>query len=110
MLPRLSPGLRVPLDDVRDGKAWVAYEFGDEPLDPEHGGPARLLASPATSPWASSTTSIDADVGHSPGGTYPVETRPPSNPQARIGVSQPDNESWKHFVEQGGGERLGSPA
>jgi DMSO/TMAO reductase YedYZ molybdopterin-dependent catalytic subunit len=33
----------LPLEDVRGGKAWVAYEFEDEPLDPEHGGPARLL-------------------------------------------------------------------
>jgi DMSO/TMAO reductase YedYZ molybdopterin-dependent catalytic subunit len=33
----------LPLDDVRGGKAWVVYEYGDEPLDPEHGGPARLL-------------------------------------------------------------------
>jgi DMSO/TMAO reductase YedYZ molybdopterin-dependent catalytic subunit len=33
----------LPLDDVTDGKAWVAYEFGGEPLEPEHGGPARLL-------------------------------------------------------------------
>jgi DMSO/TMAO reductase YedYZ molybdopterin-dependent catalytic subunit len=31
------------LDDVTGGKAWVAYEFGGEPLEPEHGGPARLL-------------------------------------------------------------------
>jgi DMSO/TMAO reductase YedYZ molybdopterin-dependent catalytic subunit len=33
----------LPLDDVRGGNAWVAYEFEDEPLQPEHGGPARLL-------------------------------------------------------------------
>jgi DMSO/TMAO reductase YedYZ molybdopterin-dependent catalytic subunit len=33
----------LPLEDVMDGKAWVAYEFGGQPLDPEHGGPARLL-------------------------------------------------------------------
>jgi DMSO/TMAO reductase YedYZ molybdopterin-dependent catalytic subunit len=33
----------LPLEDVSDGKAWVAYSFDDEPLDPEHGGPARLL-------------------------------------------------------------------
>jgi len=33
----------LPLDDVTDGKAWIAYEFGGEPLEPEHGGPARLL-------------------------------------------------------------------
>ncbi|HEY4414036.1 MAG TPA: sulfite oxidase-like oxidoreductase [Gaiellaceae bacterium] len=33
----------LPLADVRGGKAWVAYQYGGEPLDPEHGGPARLL-------------------------------------------------------------------
>jgi DMSO/TMAO reductase YedYZ molybdopterin-dependent catalytic subunit len=33
----------LPLADVTDGKAWVAYEYGGEPLEPEHGGPARLL-------------------------------------------------------------------
>ena len=33
----------LPLEDISDGKAWVAYEFQGEPLDPEHGGPARLL-------------------------------------------------------------------
>jgi DMSO/TMAO reductase YedYZ molybdopterin-dependent catalytic subunit len=33
----------VPLEDVVGGKAWVVYEYDGEPLDPEHGGPARLL-------------------------------------------------------------------
>ena len=33
----------VPLEDLLDGKAWVAYEFDGEPLHPEHGGPARLV-------------------------------------------------------------------
>jgi DMSO/TMAO reductase YedYZ molybdopterin-dependent catalytic subunit len=33
----------LPLEDIVGGKAWVAYEFGGEPLEPEHGGPARLL-------------------------------------------------------------------
>jgi DMSO/TMAO reductase YedYZ molybdopterin-dependent catalytic subunit len=33
----------LPLEDVTGGKAWVAYEFGGEPLEAEHGGPARLL-------------------------------------------------------------------
>ena len=33
----------VPLDDLLGGKAWVAFEFDGEPLEPEHGGPARLL-------------------------------------------------------------------
>jgi DMSO/TMAO reductase YedYZ molybdopterin-dependent catalytic subunit len=33
----------VPLADLTGGRAWVAYEFGGEPLEAEHGGPARLL-------------------------------------------------------------------
>jgi DMSO/TMAO reductase YedYZ molybdopterin-dependent catalytic subunit len=33
----------LPVEDVTDGKAWVAFAYGGEPLDPEHGGPARLL-------------------------------------------------------------------
>jgi DMSO/TMAO reductase YedYZ molybdopterin-dependent catalytic subunit len=33
----------LPLEDVTDGKAWVVHEFDGEPLEPEHGGPARLL-------------------------------------------------------------------
>jgi DMSO/TMAO reductase YedYZ molybdopterin-dependent catalytic subunit len=32
-----------PLEDVTGGKAWIAYEYQGAPLDPEHGGPARLL-------------------------------------------------------------------
>ena len=33
----------LPLADLTGGKAWVVYEYDGEPLDPEHGGPARLL-------------------------------------------------------------------
>ena len=33
----------LPLEDLREGKAWVAFAFGGEPLEPQHGGPARLL-------------------------------------------------------------------
>jgi DMSO/TMAO reductase YedYZ molybdopterin-dependent catalytic subunit len=33
----------LPLEDLTDGRAWVAYRYGGEPLEPEHGGPARLL-------------------------------------------------------------------
>jgi DMSO/TMAO reductase YedYZ molybdopterin-dependent catalytic subunit len=33
----------LPLADVTGGRAWVAFDYGGEPLDPEHGGPARLL-------------------------------------------------------------------
>ena len=31
------------LEDVTDGRAWIAYEYDGAPLDPEHGDPARLL-------------------------------------------------------------------
>jgi DMSO/TMAO reductase YedYZ molybdopterin-dependent catalytic subunit len=33
----------LPLADLRDGKAWVVYQFDGAPLSPAHGGPARLL-------------------------------------------------------------------
>ena len=33
----------VPLEDVTGGRAWLAFGYDGEPLDPEHGGPARLL-------------------------------------------------------------------
>ncbi len=33
----------VPLADLLGGQAWVAFEFDGKPLEPEHGGPARLL-------------------------------------------------------------------
>jgi DMSO/TMAO reductase YedYZ molybdopterin-dependent catalytic subunit len=33
----------IPLEDITGGKAWVAHTFEGEPLEPEHGGPARLL-------------------------------------------------------------------
>lgn len=33
----------LPLEDLVDGKSWVAYSYDGEPLAAEHGGPARLL-------------------------------------------------------------------
>jgi DMSO/TMAO reductase YedYZ molybdopterin-dependent catalytic subunit len=33
----------VPLDEMTKGQAFVAYQFGDKPLEPVHGGPARLV-------------------------------------------------------------------
>ncbi|MDD1385065.1 molybdopterin-dependent oxidoreductase [Curtobacterium poinsettiae] len=33
----------VPLDELLDGKSWIAFEADGAPLTPEHGGPARLL-------------------------------------------------------------------
>ncbi|MGB3911391.1 MAG: molybdopterin-dependent oxidoreductase [Pseudolysinimonas sp.] len=42
----------VALDDLLGGKAWIATEAEGEPLEPEHGGPARLLV-PALYFWKS---------------------------------------------------------
>ena len=33
----------LALDDVTDRQGWVVWAFDGEPLEPEHGGPARLL-------------------------------------------------------------------
>jgi DMSO/TMAO reductase YedYZ molybdopterin-dependent catalytic subunit len=33
----------LPLADLLDGQAWVAYRYDGEDLEPAHGGPARLL-------------------------------------------------------------------
>jgi DMSO/TMAO reductase YedYZ molybdopterin-dependent catalytic subunit len=33
----------LALEDVTDGKGWVVYAFDGQPLQAEHGGPARLL-------------------------------------------------------------------
>jgi DMSO/TMAO reductase YedYZ molybdopterin-dependent catalytic subunit len=33
----------LPLEDVTGGRAWIAFAYDGRPLEPEHGGPARLL-------------------------------------------------------------------
>jgi DMSO/TMAO reductase YedYZ molybdopterin-dependent catalytic subunit len=33
----------LPLEDLLDGRAWIAYRYDGADLTPEHGGPARLL-------------------------------------------------------------------
>jgi len=33
----------LPTEDVTGGKAWVAFGYDGAPLEPEHGGPGRLL-------------------------------------------------------------------
>ena len=33
----------LPVEDLLNGKAMVAWEYDGEPLEPAHGGPARLL-------------------------------------------------------------------
>ena len=56
----------VPMEDLRGGKAWVAFEFDGEPLDPEHGGPARLLVPHLyfwkSAKWVRGLTLMDDDA------------------------------------------------
>ena len=33
----------LPLEDLTDGRAWVAFRYDGQDLEAEHGGPARLL-------------------------------------------------------------------
>jgi DMSO/TMAO reductase YedYZ molybdopterin-dependent catalytic subunit len=33
----------LPLEDLAGERAWLVHSYEGEPLDPEHGGPARLL-------------------------------------------------------------------
>ncbi|WP_027482926.1 molybdopterin-dependent oxidoreductase [Deinococcus pimensis] len=33
----------LTLEDVLGAKAWVVYQYDGHPIEPEHGGPARLL-------------------------------------------------------------------
>jgi DMSO/TMAO reductase YedYZ molybdopterin-dependent catalytic subunit len=33
----------LPLADLLNGQAFIAYKYDDKPLSPEHGGPARLV-------------------------------------------------------------------
>ncbi len=55
----------LPLADVIDGKAWVVHTYDGEPLDPEHGGPARLLVPHLyfwkSAKWVTRLTLLDHD-------------------------------------------------
>jgi DMSO/TMAO reductase YedYZ molybdopterin-dependent catalytic subunit len=56
----------VPLAEMRGGRAWVAFEFDGAPLDPEHGGPARLLVPHLyfwkSAKWVHGLTLMDQDA------------------------------------------------
>ena len=53
----------VPLEDLTDGKAWVAYQFDGDDLRAEHGGPARLLV-PHLYLWKSAKWVRDITLSH----------------------------------------------
>ena len=42
----------LPLNEIVNGKAFIAYKYDGKPLAPEHGGPARLVV-PALYFWKS---------------------------------------------------------
>jgi len=56
----------VPLQDVLDGQAWIAHTYDGEALEPEHGGPARLLIPHLyfwkSAKWVSGLTEMAEDV------------------------------------------------
>ena len=56
----------LPLEDLTDGKAWVAWEFEGEPLELQHGGPARLLVPHLyfwkSAKWVNGLRFMDADA------------------------------------------------
>jgi DMSO/TMAO reductase YedYZ molybdopterin-dependent catalytic subunit len=55
----------LPLEAVTGGQAWLAYEYEGEPLEPEHGGPARLLVPRLyfwkSAKWVRGLELLDAD-------------------------------------------------
>ncbi len=58
----------MPLEDLQGGRAWIVWAFDDEPLAPEHGGPARLLV-PHLYFWKSAkwVRGLDLTVQDEPG-------------------------------------------
>jgi DMSO/TMAO reductase YedYZ molybdopterin-dependent catalytic subunit len=58
----------LPMADLLDGQAWVAYRYDGDDLEPEHGGPARLLV-PHLYFWKSAkwVRGIDLMLEDSPG-------------------------------------------
>ena len=55
----------LPLEDLMSRQAWVAFRFDDEDLEPEHGGPARLLVPHLylwkSAKWVRGVTLMDRD-------------------------------------------------
>ena len=58
----------LPLKDLLDGQAWIAYGYDGRDLSPEHGGPARLLV-PHLYLWKSAkwVRGIELSVRDEPG-------------------------------------------
>ena len=65
------------------GQAWIAYEYGGEPLDAEHGGPARLLVPHTCTSERAPNGSADSSSSSKTGATL----KRGDNPIARHGVT-----------------------
>ena len=55
----------LPLEDLMNKQAWIAFRFDDEDLAPEHGAPARLLVPHLylwkSAKWVMGITLMDED-------------------------------------------------
>jgi DMSO/TMAO reductase YedYZ molybdopterin-dependent catalytic subunit len=55
----------LPLNDLMNQQAWITFRFDDEDLEPEHGGPARLLVPHLylwkSAKWVRGITLMDED-------------------------------------------------
>ena len=56
----------LPLEHVRGGQAWIAWDYDGRPLPVEHGGPVRLLVPHLyfwkSAKWVTQLTLLDHDV------------------------------------------------
>ena len=72
-----NPTPHVPLKDLRDKQAWIAFRFDGGDLAPEHGGPARLLVPHLyfwkSAKWVRGITLLDHDE---PGSAGPFQEWP----------------------------------
>ena len=78
----------LPLEDLLDGKAWVAYQYDESELAPEHGGPARMLV-PHLYFWKSAkwVRGIELMLQDSPGFWEQLRLPRLWRPMARAAVS-----------------------
>ena len=77
----------LPLEDLQDGKAWLAFKFDDEDLEPVHGGPVRLLV-PHLYLWKSAkwVKGIDLRLTDEPGVLGDVGLQQLRRPLARAAL------------------------
>ena len=56
----------LPMEDISEGKAWVAFLYEGEDIEPEHGGPVRLLVPHLyfwkSAKWLKKLEFVDGDI------------------------------------------------